>query len=268
MTCDRVRELASGFVLGALELDEMVAVQDHLDSCDQAHSEVQDLGGVLPYLAESLNPVEPPVWLRDSVMAAATAEFASRGVKRDAPALRFVAPRPLTFTEEQTNVVALAGRRASGRRRAAVWFGRAAAAALVVVVAGFAVVAQSGAGKPHATDDITYYLQPDSKPAALVAYDQSHAGGLAILMKSGTLKVQVNNLPQTQGDEVYTVWIATADGVTTKAGSFSVDDSGVGRLNIENPPTSASLSIYVCRDPNSKVTTPTGPKIVGGTISL
>ena len=215
MTCDRVRELASGFVLGALELDEMVAVQDHLDACDQAHSEVQDLGGVLPYLAESLNPVEPPVWLRDSVMAAATAEFASRGVKRDAPALRFVAPRPLTFTEEQTNVVALAGRRASGRRRAAVWFGRAAAAALVVVVAGFAVVAQSGAGKPHATDDITYYLQPDSKPAALVAYDQSHAGGLAILMKSGTLKVQVNNLPQTQGDEVYTVWIATADGVTS-----------------------------------------------------
>jgi hypothetical protein len=51
--------------------DEMIAVSDHLDSCSQPHPEVDDFGGVLPYIAESLEPVEPPAWLRESVIAAA-----------------------------------------------------------------------------------------------------------------------------------------------------------------------------------------------------
>ena len=78
MTCDRIREFASGFVLGALETDEMIAVQDHLDSCPKAHPEVNELGGVLPYLAESLEPVETPTWLRKSVIEAAKSDLTAR----------------------------------------------------------------------------------------------------------------------------------------------------------------------------------------------
>jgi hypothetical protein len=77
MTCDRVRELASGFVLGALDTGDMIAVADHLDSCAHDHPEIDEFGGVLPYLAESLEPVEPPSWLRESVIAAAKADLAA-----------------------------------------------------------------------------------------------------------------------------------------------------------------------------------------------
>jgi hypothetical protein len=274
MRCDRVREFASGFVLGALEAEEMIAVQDHLDSCQKAHPEVNELGGVLPYLAESLEPVESPAWLRKSVIEAAKADLTTRRLIGESFALRLVD----TPSEHRVagsvadaapaRVISLNPATASRRRRAAVWFGRAAAAALIVVVAGYAAVVQTGVGKPQGTPDIFNYLGPDTRQAVLVAFDQSHAGGLAVLRPTGTIIVQVNNLQPTKGDEVYVVWMTADNGVPSKVGTLAVDDSGVGRLNVESPPTSASLWIFVCKEPNSNVTKPTGPTIVSGTISL
>ena len=274
MTCDRVREFASGFVLGALETDEMIAVQDHLDSCPKAHPEVNELGGVLPYLAESLEPVESPAWLRKSVIEAAKSDLASRRLigepfaRRlvDAPSERLVAS---VAAAAPARVISLNAARASRRRRAAVWFGRAAAAALIVVVAGYAAVVQTGVGKPSGTDEIWNVLgQPDARPAVLVAYDHSQAGGLAVLRPSGNIIVSVHNLQPTKGDEVYVVWLTADNGVPSKVGSFTVDDSGVGKLNVDGAPISESLWVFVCREPNSNVTKPTGPTIVSGTISL
>jgi hypothetical protein len=274
MTCDRVHEFASGFVLGALETDDMIAVQDHLDSCPRAHPEVNDLGGVLPYLAESLEPVEPPAWLRKSVIEVARSDLASRRLDGEPLARRVVeAPAALrqivpAAAAAPVAVISLSVARASRRRRAAVWLGRAAAAALIVVVAGYAAVVQTGVGKPHGTDDILNYLQPDTRSAVLVALDHSRSGGLAVLRPSGNIIVKVNNLQPTKGDEVYVVWLTADNGVPSKVGSFIVDDSGVGWLNVENAPSSQSLWIFVCKEPNSNVTKPTGPTIVSGTISL
>jgi hypothetical protein len=283
MTCDRIRELASGFVLGALDTDEMIAVQDHLDSCPEAHPEVDELGGVLPYLAESLEPVEAPSWLRKSVIEAAKSDLASRRLDGEPFARRmdgepFVRRLVDTSAERRVAapvavaapamVISLNAARASRRRRAAVWLGRAAAAALIVVVAGYSVVVQTGVGKPRGTDDILNYLQPDTRSAVLVAFDNSHAGGLAVLRPTGNVIVQVNNLQPTKGDEVYVVWLTADSGVPSKVGTFIVDDSGVGALSVEMPPTSESLWVFVCKEPNSNVTKPTGPIVVSGTISL
>ena len=46
-----------------------------------------------------------------------------------------------------------------------------------------------------------------------------------------------------------------------------MDDSGEGFLAVDNVPTSASLSVFVCLEPNANVTTRTGPMIVSGTVS-
>src|SRR5512140_24945 len=77
MTCEKVRERAPGFVLGALETEELIAVQDHLDGCD-LHAEIDELGGVVPYLAQAVPSAEPPAWLRESVIAAARADARAR----------------------------------------------------------------------------------------------------------------------------------------------------------------------------------------------
>src|ERR1035437_2530027 len=90
MRCDRVREFASGFVLGALEAEEMVAFQDHPDSCQKAPPGVNELGGVLPYLAESLEPVETPAWIRKPVIEAAKADLTTPRLIGEPFALRLV----------------------------------------------------------------------------------------------------------------------------------------------------------------------------------
>ena len=50
LTCDEVREMAGAFVLGALEPADEAAVRAHLSTCDDAHAEIAELGGVLPAL--------------------------------------------------------------------------------------------------------------------------------------------------------------------------------------------------------------------------
>jgi anti-sigma factor RsiW len=78
MTCDQIRDLAGAFVLGALSPAEADAVRAHLDSCDEAHAEIRELGGALPVLNESVPVVEPPAGLKSRIMAAAAADLAAR----------------------------------------------------------------------------------------------------------------------------------------------------------------------------------------------
>src|SRR2546426_6254758 len=88
MTCDQARDLAAGYVLGALDPSEDAAVRAHLATCDQPHPEFAQLGGVVPAFLEldESELVEPPADLRDRIMAAAAADLAARSERTGAPA--------------------------------------------------------------------------------------------------------------------------------------------------------------------------------------
>ncbi|MEX1169466.1 MAG: zf-HC2 domain-containing protein, partial [Chloroflexota bacterium] len=97
LTCDEVREMASAFVIGALETDEAAAVRAHLAAHLDGHPEVADLGAVIPAFAELVPFVEPPERLKGRIMAAAAADLAARGgasgsISADAPASSAEAP--------------------------------------------------------------------------------------------------------------------------------------------------------------------------------
>ncbi|MEO7665222.1 MAG: anti-sigma factor [Candidatus Limnocylindrales bacterium] len=110
-TCDDVRDLGAGFVLGALGPAEAASVRDHLATCAEPHPEIAELGGVVPYLAASLDPVEPSAGLRARLLAAAAAEpragaaaeprAAAAAEPRAAAAAepRAAAPTPIAATE-------------------------------------------------------------------------------------------------------------------------------------------------------------------------
>ncbi len=68
--------MSGAFVLGALEPAEAAAVRAHLATCDRDHTEIAELGSVLPVLDESVPVVEPPDGLKARIMAAAAAEAA------------------------------------------------------------------------------------------------------------------------------------------------------------------------------------------------
>ncbi len=286
MNCDRVREVASGFVLGALDPDEMIAVSDHLSSCSNPHPEVDDFGGLLPYLAETLEPLEPPAWLRESVIAAARADLSSG--RRVAVATERRATEPVALpaaapvaTEiaapvatQSTKPISLGRARASRRRRAMTWASRAAAAVAVVVLAGYAVVLQGDLNKVKTStnEDTAIYnvwAEQGTLKAVLTPMGGSGAAGLAALRPTGHIIVRLHGLTATTGDQVYAVWLSSDSNTPLKVGWFTVDDSGGGYLEVDNVPTSAaSLWLFVCLEPNSGVTKPTGPQVVGGTFSL
>ena len=281
MTCDRVRELASGFVLGALEPEEMIAVGDHLDSCRKPHPEVGELGGVLPYIATSVDPVEPPTWLRESIIAAAKADLVARrrvgkpSERRVAEPVAASAEPPATSPTPATgpNVVSIDVARASRRRRVLTWTMRVAAIVAIVALAGQSYVLQgeltrARAAQDHQTAILNALTRPDTRTAQLVALDGSKAGGIAALRPTGHIIVNLHNLSATTGDQVYAVWLSADGGAAAKVGWFTVDDSGEGYLEVDNVHTSASLWLFICKEPNAGVAKPTGPMVVSGTISL
>ena len=278
MTCDRVREVAAGFVLGALDQDEMIAVSDHLDTCSRPHPEVDDFGGVLPYIAESLEPVEPPAWLRESIIAAAKADLVARR-RLGKPSERRVAEPaeiPVSTTAQVqrptpvAEVIPFARTRVSRRRQAMAWTMRVAAAAAIVALAANTYVLQGELGKARElqsqADTMNYVLtQHDTRTAQMVAMDGSKTSGLAALRPTGNIVVKLHGLAATKGDQVYAVWLRSDTTGLAKVGSFTADDSGEGYLDVTNVPTSANLWIFICREPNNGVTKPTGPMVVSGT---
>ena len=283
MTCDRVRELAAGFVLGALDTREMIAVADHLDSCAHDHPEIDEFGGVLPYLAESLEPVEPPTWLRESVLAAAKADLAATrriGLPSERRVYEPVALLvPMTAPEEAaaptsiTSITSIAKARVSRRRRALTWSMRVAAAVAIVVLTGTGVVVQGNldkASKSQTEDSkIVNALQDNAtRSAAMSAPGSSKIAGIALLMPTGHIILKMYALAPTRNDEVYAVWLTTDKGGPTKVGSFTPEDTGVGFLEVNNVPTSANVWIFVSKEPNDRNTVRTGPIIASGVISL
>jgi hypothetical protein len=290
MTCDRVRELASGFVLGALDADDMIAVSDHLDRCQKPHPEIAEFGGVLPYIAESLEPVEAPAWLRESVIAAAKADLVAhrrvgkpsehRAVEADATPI--AAPVPVVaFSHAEVaaapSVISLSAARASRTRRAATWATRIAAAVAILALSGYSFNLQNQLRVAQQMSDANASIlhamgEPGTRQAVLVPADGSAAGGLAALMPTGHVLVTVYGLAATKGDQTYVVWLSSGNGSPsgswTKAGSFTVDDSGRGNLEVDNAPTSSNLWLYICREANGNVTQPTGPRVLAGTIWL
>lgn len=281
ISCDRVRDLASGFVLGALDPAEMSAVHEHLEGCSKPHPELRELGGVLPYLGGSLEPVAPSARLRAAVLAAARADLATR--RSEAPAPVTAAPArarpetaPVLTVVEPTRagrVISLASARALRTRRTAVWLSRVAAAVAIVGLVGYAVAVQGdlakyNTSKAHANAVYHAMAQPGARSAVLTSQGANAGAGDAVLLPSGHVIVNLHGLAPTTDDEVYMVWFSADSGPSTKAGSFTVSDVGEGYLEMDNVPTWATLWLQVCREPNGDVAKPTGPTIVTGIISL
>jgi anti-sigma factor RsiW len=281
MSCDRVRELAPGFVLGALDAAEMAAVHEHLIACRQPHQELRELGGVLPYLAVALEPVEPPARLRAAVIAAAQADLAAHPRSAQAIARR-VATLPISTSVAQTpalettpalvapavsggTVVSLASARRSRRRRALAWATRVAAAVAVVVLVGygFGVIREPGA--TPSPSGVEHVSGAQNRFGVLTPLGAGHAQGLVVLMPTNHLYVYVNGLAPTSGDQVYMVWVTAGSNISL-AGYFRVDSQGDGTVQMDNVPRASSLWVQVCIEPNEHVTQPTGPTVASGTV--
>ena len=261
LTHEEAVELAAPFVLNALEPDEEEAVREHLRTCSLPHEEFAELGSVVPALAETLEPVEPPAALKGRILAAAADDLVARtavpATSVAPPAAAPPAPEPIQID--------------SRRRPSPVsWF--------LVAAAGIAIVALVAVnlltlGRLNSSEqferDVAAVLEAGSQPGALTAVlapaEPDGPRGLAAVSSAGELTMAVQDLDPTTGNEVYEGWVIVGDAAPAPLGGFAVGDAGTGRLDSSGLPVEPGMTLALTREPEPGATTPTMPILAAGT---
>lgn len=273
MSCDQARDLAAGYVIGALEAAEEAAVREHLRTCPETHAEFAELGGVVPYLAEAvLELVEPPAALRDRIMAAAAADLAARsGGPSQADAARSQL-EPATHPAAPIAFPSAAERdvRARSRTGRLGWAMRIAAVVAIVVLGGWNLLLQNQLNAARGFDQavatvISAAAEPGSKTVILAPGDDSRASGIAAVRPDGSVVLAMRDLPPTSGSQVYETWVILPGAAPLAVGSFTVDANGTATFTTRPADAPAGARIAVTREPRAGNTAPEGPLVSAGT---
>jgi hypothetical protein len=246
-------------VLGALEPAEEQAVREHLATCREPHEEFTVLGGVVPYLDDTVELVEPPASLKARVMAAAAADLAADPGSR---------VRPQARRRDVVSSSTRAERPRTARRSPLTWMAAIAAVVAIVALAGWNVMLQN---QLRETSDYNRAVaavldvgaRSGSQVAILSGAGQPGPRGIAAIGGDGTFAMTVRDLAPTAGNEVYEAWIVGSGGAPVPLGGFRVGSSGIGSFTAFVTP-SAGPTIALTREPGPGATTPTLPIVSSG----
>ena len=282
LTCADILERSGAFVLDALPPEEAAAVRAHLASCPEAHHEIASLGGVVPYLADLIEPVEPSPELRVRLLAAARATTQSTqpraAVTGSGLADRAEEPRskPLLLRSDSDS-----GTRERPQATAwPVWAMRAAAVIAIVALAGWNVTLQaqlSGARADLAS--VQAYQRSVSTVLALavragsstvlLSSDLASAGpsGIASVGSDGSIILAMQGLTATTDSQVYEAWVIGRSGVPIPLGGFVVDSTGTSQFEARSEIAGLGAVLALTLEPRAGATAPTLPIIVKGVVT-
>jgi hypothetical protein len=273
MNHDAVRELAPGFVLGALTPNEEQRVREHLATCGEPHPEFEVFGGVVHYLDETVELIEPPASLKQRVLAAVAAEpqvresgaAAERArapmVARSSDVLPVTVPRP---AERARPAERDAARRGSPWR----WLVGIAAVVAIVGLAGWNVLLQMQLGSASSFEtSVAAVLDVAARPGSQTAILSGDGGrgprGIAAVAADGSVALAMRDLEPTSGAGVYEAWLIAAGAGPVPIGSFTVAGNGTASLTARATPASGA-TIALTREPGPGATTPTLPIVSKG----
>jgi hypothetical protein len=270
LSCAEASDLAAGFVLGSLDAEETARLRDHLSTCPEPHSEIDELGGVAPYLTDTLEPVEPPADLGRRILAAVAAEAAAkveRGAATAPPSRGPVSP----LVGPSAAVVSLAAERA--RRRSPLAWGAAIAAVLVIATLGawnLSLRAELEAATAYDTTVqrvIGLATAPGGQAAILKPQVPGGPAGIAAVGPDGRVEIALRDLAPTSGTEVYEAWLIGPDKTPVALGSLTPGSGGLGVLHAAGAPAGQNVTIALTREPTAGRTSPTPPVLSAGVAS-
>ncbi|MBI3746457.1 MAG: anti-sigma factor [Chloroflexi bacterium] len=280
LTFDDVRDLASGYVLGALDAAEAAAIREHLASCPEAHAEIEALGGVIPYLAETLDPVEPPAGLRGRLLEAAAADrLTSAGDSVAVPvaaATRAQPAAPIAFPAPAERE-----RRAAARTdRRLTWIAGIAAVLAVAVLGAWNLQLQSNLSGVQADlaaaqayqRGVAAVLDIGTRTGAQTAFLAAAKAGLAssgvaAAAPDGTVVMAIHGLTPTAGSQVYEAWVIVGKDAPVALGGFTVSRAGTGVLRASTSLARAGAVLALTLEPVPGATAPAGPVVTAGSLT-
>ena len=297
MRCADVEKLAAPYVLGALEASEEAAVARHLATCSERHPAFEKLGGVVPALFETIEPVDAPAELRGRVMAAiaatpqvgvvpsvgAVAQVGTAPSAVPAPSVtdmpRAVAapsavPAPsIAAAPSAALAPPISIERARARRSVPSWWRPVLAAAAVIAIvalAGWNVLLQGRADDADRRASllsaaIAASVNPSSQIASLRGTGSTPgASGFAAFPPGKPGYIVIDGLPPVPSGRTYQAWFL-ANGKPTSAGLLSVGSDGLailGNVNLLAGADTMALTV----EPAGGVPQPTGAIVVAGHI--
>ena len=292
LTCDDVRDLAAGFVLGALDAEEAAAVREHLAECPEAHAEIHELGGVVPYLADALAPIEPSARLRERLLQAAAADRpaarqptasatpAAAAPPAPAPSAGPPTAGPPTVTPIRFPSAAERERRAATRAgRLGTWAPRIAAVLAIGVLGAWNLQLQSRLSGVQADLDaaqayqrgVAAVLDVGTRSGAQTAFlAASKTGfpstGVAAAAPDGTVVMALRGLVPTAGSQVYEAWVIVGKNAPVALGGFTVHSDGMGILRASTTLARPGAVLALTLEPLPDATAPAGPVVSAGTL--
>lgn len=264
-----IHTLSGAYALDALEGDEAVAFERHLESCASCRDEVRSLRETLPALAEDSAEAAPDR-LRADVLAGITSvrPLPPLGRTDDAAATAAPAagtPEPVTVAAPEAPDELAAARSRRGRRTSP-WL--AGAAAALVLVAGGATYRAVDLGRQ--LDSVSTTASQVSSvltsPDATTITGPVSTGGRAAVVVSDSLGQAVlvtDGLAPAPAGRTYQIWYLGADGSAASAGF--VPDSTTGAVLLAGDPRTAS-GVGVTLEPAGGSPQPTTTPVLAVTV--
>jgi anti-sigma-K factor RskA len=219
----------AAYLLGSLDDDERVAVEQHLEDCDSCREELRWLQPAIDLLPEAVAQVEPPPQLRERLLAEVGSE---------------AAPEPAAQDKK--------GRRESERRGFLRGFmlrpatGLAALALVAAAIAGYALNDGTGSSGPGTTT-----IRNQGPGELQAALDRSG--------DSGTL--QLTGLRQAPSAHVYQAWVQERGGKVDPVSLFDARHNGTASVSLDHKLGGVD-AVMVTVEPRGGSHQPTAPAVI------
>lgn len=292
LTYNEVLELLPGFVLGALDPEEMLAVESYIDQQQALLDRVTELETATAHFAYAAPPVTPPAHIKSQLLQRAQADLVTNQRSRGAPPLTFPPRKIIAPVQEMQSAPVLRRPTTTGRN----WFGGLArglmgfgVAAALVLLAFMTTQLRGTVGRLSAELDtarsaltqiqtVNQSLQEElqaqqirvavlsnpTRQVTLVSDVQPQAEGTFYVHNDIGVLVAHNlqPLPETQ---TYQLWLIGADGVPLPSGLMPIHSQEPGMLTITIPETGRDfVNVGVTIEPAEGSEVPTAPIILLG----
>ncbi|NJK39629.1 MAG: hypothetical protein HC825_01180 [Oscillatoriales cyanobacterium RM1_1_9] len=255
------QELAAGYVLGDLDIEEVNQAEQLLENDPNFQQEVRALQISLEFLPQALPRIAPPPGLQQKILAAyqGTTETAPEGTPQS------TVPIAPGFPRQQPEARQIAWSR--------ILVGIAALAALLLGIDNLQLRQQLSSVREGNLEKVAEILQqPKSRLISLAGTNNSPATG-TLLFTAGQWQeviVSLGNLPPLPADQIYRMWLTLENGQVIFCGEFNTDDQGRVFVELnpaEVPPKGVKAQgLFVTVSPESAPLEPKGEKVVVGEI--